>query len=322
MTDIVGPLSGFFAWYNPFTWITVIVMAVVAFVIMKYVVIHKQPKGARILGEILFTMKIGEMGRGTLYEIEDWMTEPNLDALEEIPEAREFAQFLKGNKKDTWVGLLDLKSQAGATLESGLALVFANKSMWHSEYSKDAGSYYDPFRGRIHLKMVNQALSPGRVIRNVPGIWNEQMAHVIYYPMQSFDDKEIVKVIENPHGTVVGISNIKSAVEALRNTKELEAKYKALDKNFKLATSEITRETRHAGYVEIQLGKKSPFKGVESTLGSPLSMVIVIGVIGFCAILLPDPLSRQLPGYTSQHYIGFSIAIGAAAVWLISMFRR
>ncbi len=317
MTDLPMILSP----SNPFLWATIGVAVAIAFVVLKFVVQHKEPGGRR-LGPVIISMKVGELGKGMLYELEEWMQEPNLEALKEIEEAKETADYLIKNKKDLWLGIIQFEKFNGATLEDGLAIVCANRNMFHSEYSKDVGNYYDIFRGRMYLKLVNQALSPGRVFRDVPDMWNSKSAHFIYYPMQSFDDSEVVNVIENPYGTIGVLANVKQAVQGLYDVKQIEAKLRATSKNLDLATSDNARLTGEKGFVEIQFSKKSPFTGAETFLNKALSTLAIIGIVGASAIFLPDVLQRQFPGYTSQHYIAFAIAIGAIGVMIVEHFKK
>jgi|GEM_PF-5975767 len=225
--------------------------------------------------------------------------------------------------------LLHYEDTEIATKRSGWALMLTNAPLEDGHYYHTIDAIKHMLSMPTKINLVAQSGFTGFLDVGA-GKWVDSKGHLyspcdqIYYPMQP-----IIPSVQPPEeirtSAKVMLSmaaEVEQTITTMRESHRNEIIAKAADERASAAESLSRRLQAQVNHERRQRIKKDYWSGQLTTIGTPLSLALILIVIGGCAVMLPDIFSKNLPGYTSQHYIAAAVMIGGIIVWAIGHFSN
>lgn len=318
--------------FNPVLWITgapvafgIIVAAIIAAAVWAYRVhdYHRHPTPWRIADYLMSMPHIHHRFKVTLYALPVTLYPEMMEAFESVagPELRAAFEMNKG--KARFYVAKHLGCEAG-TIESGLSILMSEAELDHGEFYSELEESFNAIKGtETRLREVSQSGTDGMVWLKERE-WKGEAVNLIYYqarpivknPTISPDKLELVKV------KMSCVPQMDVWYDGLRKSNYEKLRANSYQKSSDKALSDVKKKTEEGNMIKHAFSLQEYFG--QSIIGQagPLSVFLIIGIVGACAVLLPDMIARQLPGYTPQHYDAFAVGIGAGIVGLISLLRK
>lgn len=322
--DMSGAAQWFIDVFKPDNPISIVILAAIAiggYILARLYVQTKEPDGKRIDSFIITMPSLGVLAQVMAYEYPDGKAKPNLEMLRELPNAGRLADDLIKIADDLHYYIVKYESTKTAVLKGGMALLLMHRRIDDPALSERMWSTTDIFRGKIHTRLLAQASDKAAVITNAVQYGDESI-DLIYYPEMPPSPDSEVKALSNPHATLAIAAQMREYVAIQKQSKLNEIARRAAEKGRLEAISEIKRLQEKVNLLERMLGKRSYWGREALAAADGMSMWITVGVVGGCAIILPDLLQRYLYGYTPQHYIGMAVLIGAMLCYAVSWYMN
>lgn len=260
----------------------------------------------------------------TLFQLDFQVDTKFIETLKTMGGPR-LAEVFEKNKDHVYFYIAKHLSAEATTKDSGISLVMTNAPFDHSDYFIEQEEHMNWIKGyQTRQRKVLDSGADGFYIKKTGRKMYGQEIDFIYYTPQPIAKNPTVppKQLEMIEVVMSAVANADQYMITMQKSQQNEIRAKAAESAKEKAESELKKKSEELNFVRRQWSKKDYWASSLATLGGGLSLALAIGIVGGCAILLPDFLARQLPGYTSQHYIGLAVAIGAGVVWLVSLFRK
>jgi hypothetical protein len=319
---------------NPLPWITgapiafgMILLAAIVGVIygIRIYSYRKSPTPYRVADYLMAMPHTRQIWKMTIFELDFVVDAAFIESLKELDKTGQLARVFEANKDNMHFYIGRHMSAEATTKDSGMSLIMTDAPLDHSDYYIPLQEHMNWLKGiETHLRRVSDSGDDGIWIPNTDKHLNNEQLDFIYYTLKPFTKNPTIapKKLEMVEATMAAVAGAKQMVLTQRHSKQNKIDRDAAISAKEAAESELKKVKEENNFLRRQWSKKDYWASSLSTLGSPLSMMVVIGIVGACAVLLPDMIQRQLPGYTPQHYIGFAVAIGAGITWLVSTFRK
>ena len=211
-----------------------------------------------------------------------------------------------------------------ATKRSGWALMLTNAPLEDGRFYHTIDAIKHMLSMPTKINLVAQSGFTGFIDIGA-GRYRDPNGHLyencdqIYYPMQPIiATEQTPEEIRTSAKVLLSMAaEVDQTLITLRESRRNEIIAKAADERASLAESTSRRLQAQVNHERRQRIKKDYWSGQLTTIGTPLSLALIIGVILVCGVMLPDIFAKNIPGYTQQHYIGLAILIGGSIVWFI-----
>lgn len=339
LTDIGNIANQISDWFIPFEFPQALVvgllfvMVLVSYWRLNY---YRQPAHDR-LGDYIFSMShINESFKATVWALHlDKEIDELIDGFEQfkLHEDKEafiqIAALLDDNRSIAHAYLLRYLDYEVASRKSGWGLLLTNAPI-------EDGKYYVPRPSQKHLfsmptkiNMCAESLKTGFISDDAQP-WIDPKGHAygpcdhIYYSLQPIgsDIRPPQELRVNAQVLLSVAATKDQDMITLRESKKNKMIADAAERRANEADSDARRFKAQVNHERRQRVKKDYWTGQLTTIGTPLSLALIILVIGGCAAFLPDVFARNIPGYSQTHYIIASVLVGGLVVWAIGYFSN
>lgn len=327
MVDALSPiLTAIQSWLFPFTVAHGIVIAFLIGIgvwIIRIYNYKRDPTPDRIGDYYLSMPNKRQRMKVTLFGLQPEFDNETLQAVKQLA-GPELAEVFEKNKQKMHFYVARHMGYEGARIESGYSIIMSEADFTDKDYYKEYNESKNWMLGiSTRTREVSQA-TPDAEIWPAARKWGKHVVNLIYYPTTPItkEPKHTLQELEGIKATMSMVASWDQNMITLQKSKSNEITAKAADERADDAESNWRKSQSALNHARRQQLKKDYWAQQLTTIGTPLSLALIVAVIGGAAVFLPDTLAKTIPGYSPQHYIGFSVAIGTIAVWAIGKFAN